>query len=347
MTEQRPLVCICVPTYNAAATLAATLESILAQTYRDISVLVVDNASTDDTAGIARAFAARDPRLQLVSHAENVGAEGNFDRCLALARGAYTAIFHSDDIYTPAMVAEEVAFLEAHPEAGAVFAMTDTIDEDGPGALPGRPYRLPPGLRPGPSGLFTFPEIFRAMLRNGNFLLCPGAMARTEVYRDHVKKWSSARYGSSSDLGVWLKILEKYPIGVINKPLFRYRVSRASFSYGAGRAKTGPHDMLAVFEDYINGFARNIAGPAEKAAFFRLVTNDNVNRAFNLAAGGKEEEARALLAGVFCAKSLAAAASLYHFKTLLLALLTRTLMILPLTGAAKKKILELRYRTRG
>ena len=104
MSTNPPLVCICVPCYNSEATIGATLESLVSQTYRNIKIVVVDNASTDRTCGIVGGFMARDERVELRANGENIGAEGNFTRCLQEASGEYTAIFHADDVYLPEYV---------------------------------------------------------------------------------------------------------------------------------------------------------------------------------------------------------------------------------------------------
>ena len=340
-----PLVCVCVPTYNASATLIATLDSILCQIYKNIRVFVVDNASTDDTLAIAGRYAETDKRVKVFPHSENIGGEGNFNRCIAFAKGDYTEIFHSDDIYCPKMVEEQVKFLQANTEAGAVFAMADTVDAAG---RVGRSYRLPAALAARKAPLYDFQTIFKSMLKNGNFLLCPGAMVRTEIYKNHIRHWDYEHFKTSADLDVWLRILQKHPIGIINKPLFNYRVSPSSFSYGAGRAKTEPHDLLLVFKAYVSGYARDLMGPEEKTDYFRLVMNDNVNRAFNLVVMGKPAEAKALIAGVFCPGSLfGVIGSVYHFKTVVLAVLTVLLIFLPLPERVRRRISILRFKTRG
>ena len=119
MSNDLPLVCICIPTYNAAASIRETLESILAQTYLNLTIHVSDNASTDETLKIVESISDR--RIALHRHDVNIGGEGNFNRCIQFAEGKYTAIFHADDIYEPNMVTRQVAFLEADEEAGAVF----------------------------------------------------------------------------------------------------------------------------------------------------------------------------------------------------------------------------------
>ena len=291
-----PLVCVCVPTYNSGRTLPGTLDSIINQTYRNLKVFIVDNASTDNTLGISRAYAGKDSRIEIIRHAVNVGGAGNFTKCLQLACGEYTAIFHSDDIYTPSIIMEQVAFLEKYHGAEAVFVMAESIDA---GGQQGRIYRLPAELRRPAGPLYVFPEVFRVMLKYGNFLFCPGAMARTTVYRDYIKELNETRYASAADGDVWLRILQRGPIGIIDKPLLKYRISPSSFSYHLARGKTGPHDMVRLFDDYIKGFAAGFIGAEERKNYELMVLRDNINRAFNLLLSGKRKEAGSLLSGVF------------------------------------------------
>lgn len=339
----RPLVRICVPTYNAGKTLGETLDSILGQTYGNLQVFIVDNASTDNTLEVAGAYAAKDARVSVLRNGANTGAEGNFTRCLQLAAGDYTAVFHSDDIYTPRMVEEEVGFLETHREAGAVFSMAIEIYGKG---REGRLYTLPAELRELHTDQYGFAEIFRAMLKHGNFLFCPSIMARTAVYRDHIKVWDAGNYGSSADGDVWLRILQKYPIGIIDEPLLRYRVSDSSFSYHAARGKTGPHNMFRMYDDYIKGPAAGLMGDAERNDYEFLKLKDNVNRAFNLRLSGKRREVCALLQGVFRPGLVwHALGSRIHLKVLVSGYAVLLLLLLPMTEKLKALLWRLRFKS--
>ena len=200
MSDKPPLVCICVPTYNAASTVRETLESILAQTYANLVVHVSDNASTDDTLKVIESIS--DQRITIHRQKENIGGEGNFNRCIQLATGKYTAIFHADDVYEPNMVAKQVAFLEANAKVGAVFTEASLIDDSGKmiGAL-----GLPQGLV-SVDCLYDFKTIFKFVLQYSNFLICPSAMARTEVYQQDIRSWRGEIFGTSADLDVWFRI---------------------------------------------------------------------------------------------------------------------------------------------
>jgi len=336
-----PLICICVPTYNSAATLSGTLDSILAQTYDNISIFVVDNASTDNSAAIADGYAVLDSRVRVLRHSENVGAEGNFTRCLQLASGDYTAIYHSDDIYSPYMVEEQVSFLEQNPAAGAVLTMAIAIDASG---AEGRVYRLPKELHRGADGLYDFAAIFRSMLRNGNFLFCPSAMVRTPVYRDHIKKWDPGNFHTAADGDVWLRILQKYPIGIIDKPLLKYRISVSSFSYHAARGKTEPHDMVRLFDAYMKGPARGIIGDKERKDFALLVMKDNINRSFNLLLSDKRNEALSLLKSSLTPGIISYAfTSLIHVRVMVYGFFVFLITLIPLNAVFRKLLFKVRF----
>jgi glycosyltransferase involved in cell wall biosynthesis len=206
---QQPLVCICIPAYNAAGTIGEMLDSVLRQSYTNIQVIVVDNHSTDGTAEIVRYI--NDSRVTLYQNPINVGGEGNFNRCIELATGKYTAIYHADDIYELDMVAKQVAFLESHPRAGAIFTEASVIDQFGRSI--GEIKRPEVLAASGP--LYDFAEVFKAVLEYSNFLICPSVMTQTSIYKQHIVGWRGELFGSSADLDVWLRILEKTPIGIL------------------------------------------------------------------------------------------------------------------------------------
>lgn len=334
-------VCVCVPTYNAERTLAETLESILCQTYPHLKIIVVDNASTDSTLQIADAFALKDPRVRVSRNSENIGGEGNFTRCINLASGDYTAIFHSDDIYSHEMVARQVEFLDNNPGAGAVFTMAVNIDSNG---KEGKVHSLPHELGAGLPGPYNFAAIFKAMLRNGNFIFCPGAMVRTSVYKEDVKVWDIGLYSTSSDADVWLRILKKHPVGIIDAPLLKYRVGQASFSYHASRLRTAPHDMLKVFREYLDGYASDIAGDPELRDFRLLELKDTITRGFNLLVSGCRREASSLLHALFRFQVVLDVLSRPDFlKILCYGYFVYVLSLIPLSAGLRASLTRARY----
>jgi glycosyltransferase involved in cell wall biosynthesis len=123
----KPLVSICIPAFNSEETIASTIQSILAQTYNNLEIIVLDNASTDNTPDVISKF--NDKRLILIRNEINIGAEANFTKGVNLAKGEFVALFHADDIYDHQIIEKQVHVFEKYPEVGAVFTMAQYIND--------------------------------------------------------------------------------------------------------------------------------------------------------------------------------------------------------------------------
>jgi glycosyltransferase involved in cell wall biosynthesis len=301
MASLTPLVCICIPTYNAEKTIAGTIRSVLGQTYSNLTIQVVDNHSTDGTVAVVEGFA--DDRITLHRNPVNVGGEGNFNRCIALAKGKYTAIYHADDIYEPQMVATQVAYLEQQPQASAVFTEALLIDEFD--QLIGE-IRQPRDLAAvGP--LHHFPGMFKAILKHSNFLICPSVMALTSVYQDEIKSWRGELFGSSADLDVWLRMLQRGPIGILPQATMRYRISRSQWSANV-RVDTGRSAFFRVVDYYLTQpEVRNLLTADDLMNYQRLERRDQVMRAINALLQDQPEQAATLCPDIFSMSALKAA----------------------------------------
>ncbi|HXZ86395.1 MAG TPA: glycosyltransferase family 2 protein [Myxococcota bacterium] len=115
--EPAPRVSIGLPVYNGEDHVAEAIESVLAQTYRDLELVICDNASTDRTEEICRELAASDARIRFHRNAENLGATGNFRRTFELARGEYFNWLSHDDILGAKYVERCVDVLDHSPES--------------------------------------------------------------------------------------------------------------------------------------------------------------------------------------------------------------------------------------
>jgi glycosyltransferase involved in cell wall biosynthesis len=120
------------PVYNGERYLAAALDSLLAQEYRDFEILISDNGSTDGTEAICREYAARDPRIRYFREPMNRGAAWNFSRVATLAQGEYFRWACHDDLCDRRHLAMCVAALDAAPSTVVLaYTRTTLIDEDG------------------------------------------------------------------------------------------------------------------------------------------------------------------------------------------------------------------------
>jgi glycosyltransferase involved in cell wall biosynthesis len=126
-----PIVSIVIPTYNRADLLKHTIDSILAQTYQDFEIIVVDNASTDDTPALIAAYQERDARVQYIRKPVNTGLANSYNMGRRHAKGTYLAWVDSDDLMTPDRLERQVGCLISNPDLDAVFSRFIEMDYDG------------------------------------------------------------------------------------------------------------------------------------------------------------------------------------------------------------------------
>jgi glycosyltransferase involved in cell wall biosynthesis len=124
-----PRVTIFIPTYNRARWLGRSIESALAQTYPDFTLVVSDNASTDETRDVVAAF--DDPRLSYVRLDEHIGLNDHFNRCYGLAATEYMFLIPDDDVMLPDALERTIPVLDANPRVGLVHGCARLVGEDG------------------------------------------------------------------------------------------------------------------------------------------------------------------------------------------------------------------------
>lgn len=122
------LVSVIIPTYDRAIYLGDSIRSVLAQTYSNLELIVVDDGSTDDTEAIVGEF--QDPRLRYVRQ-PNRGRSNARNHALSLASGKFITFLDSDDLYLPDKIRLQVNYLKTHPATGMVYTCAHCIDEQG------------------------------------------------------------------------------------------------------------------------------------------------------------------------------------------------------------------------
>jgi glycosyltransferase involved in cell wall biosynthesis len=137
--QHPPLVSIGVPVYNAERHLARTLDSLLAQTYANLELIVSDNASTDGTQAICEAYARRDSRVRFIRQPRNLGAVANWNAVAREARGEYFKWASASDVCAPTFLEACVGAMRADPGVVLCYGRTQLVDEDE------RPLELYPG----------------------------------------------------------------------------------------------------------------------------------------------------------------------------------------------------------
>lgn len=125
----RPRVSVMIPVHNRADLVGDSIASALAQTMRDLEVVVVDNASSDQTWGVIQEWAERDPRVRVFRNSRNIGPVRNWQRCFVEARGIFGKLLFSDDLIDPTYLARTVTWLD---EPATAFVFTAVVIGESP-----------------------------------------------------------------------------------------------------------------------------------------------------------------------------------------------------------------------
>lgn len=292
-----PLVSIVVPVFNGERFLRECLDSIVNQTYRNIEVIVMDDASTDSTPAIVASYG---DRVTGFRQASNKGQFGNVNDGIELALGKYTAIYHADDVYDPKIVEREVEFLEEHVEAGAVFCYDIFINAEG------QEYNrltIPEEFRT--RSCFDYDAILNGILKYKNrFLPTPGAMVRSSIYKE-MGGFRGNEFQIASDLEMWLRIARKHQLGIIHEYLFSYRHGHENSSQAYYRVRTEPERHFLILDEHLRGDGGSIARKNSLRSYEAHRCEDNLMVAINQYILGQTGQAASFLRAVNLRKLLA------------------------------------------
>ena len=193
--SRQPTVSVVVPCYNYSRFLAQCVESVLDQRDVLVDVLIIDDASTDDSSAVAESLAALDSRVKVIRHQQNRGHIATYNEGLALARGAYCVLLSADDLLTPGALARATSLMEANPEVGLVYGNIVPFVGD-----------MLPTPRTEPTGwsIWAGPDWIRILCRLvTNVLASPEVVLRTDIQRK-IGGYSSD-LPHSGDMEMWMR----------------------------------------------------------------------------------------------------------------------------------------------
>lgn len=222
-SQATPLVSVIMPVRDAGTYLAPAVDSVLAQTFADFELIVVNDGSTDGSREIIEEYAHADSRVRVFSQAGQ-GLVPALNRGLAKAGGRYLARMDSDDICLPHRFQAQVEELEDRPELGVVGGAVLTIDARGEVT----------GQRIYPRG-----GALRKRLLRGDLLCHPAIMGRAELFRQ--AGGYRAYYQHCEDYDLWLRLSSLTELDNLTEPLLLYRVHEGSVT----RRHAGPQ-MLGM-----------------------------------------------------------------------------------------------------
>jgi len=222
-------VSVVIPLYETERYVAEAIRSVLAQTYTDFEVIVVDDGSKDNGPAIARSF--DDPRIRVVSQT-NRGLAGARSTGIREAHGRYIALLDADDAWHPTKLEKLVAVLEHDGGAGIVFAASNFIDDDGaPLGLVQKPQRTN----------YTPADVFcRNPVGNGSSPIIRRETLDAIAFDDDRYDrtcWFDESFRQSEDIECWTRIaaLTSWRFAYVDEALTNYRVNSTGLSANTGR----------------------------------------------------------------------------------------------------------------
>ena len=267
-----PSVSVCIPVYRGEEFLAETIRSVLDQTYRDFELVVLDNASPDDSGRIARSFG--DHRIRVETNLTTLPQPENWREAVRLCRAPLIKLVCADDLLHPRCLEYQVGPMEADPGLAVVAARRHMIDERSRVLVPRR------GLI-GLTGVRSSVEVARHVVRSGaNPIGEPGGVLFRRAHYFAVGGWRPD-HRFVMDLDLWIRLLQHGEFLGLPETLAAFRIGQDSLSaenettiYAEQKAYieelgATPHLQVRA-SDMLMGRMRAPLGRARRRALFRM-----------------------------------------------------------------------------
>lgn len=209
MAPSTPTVSVIIPTYNYGQYITKAVDSVLNQTYSDYEIIIVDDGSTDDTALRLKEHLDRPGSIISYHYQDNRGPAAARNRGIELSAGQYIAFCDSDDTWLPTKLAEQIGFLEGHPEHMMVFSDFSQIKDDGEHE---ESYFKKREIHPE-----RFKDHFQELIMTGMYMYPSTVVLRKKVF-DEIGKFNE-RYRVGEDREMFMRITRTFPVGFVDKCL--------------------------------------------------------------------------------------------------------------------------------
>jgi glycosyltransferase involved in cell wall biosynthesis len=260
-----PLLSVAVTSYNYAAFLPCALDSVLSQSFTDFELIVIDNASTDESPAILREYAASDERIRLVLHEENQGALASLRETCDVALGTYLVHVDADDwVLAPTAFEEQIELLEANPQVSFVYSSLTMIGPEGETILVSRPYQR--------DVVVPAEEALEVVL--GFNLSSSGMMFRLDAYR-RTGGWPDENI-HVADQQLASRLCEVGDVAYFDRPMYAFRQQGRNLHLES-ELKVVSNEVLPMIEAAFDGpLGRRI--PDSSKVRRRVIRNALVHR---------------------------------------------------------------------
>jgi len=255
LDDHRFKVSVVVPSFNHQKFLPDALNSVLGQGLKDYELLIIDDASSDGSAEIIAEFVASHPEIasRFSRHEKNLGGVITLNQLIEQASGEYVALINSDDIWLPGKLQRQIEYLDAHPDAGAVFTQAQIIDDDN---------RLVENTLDFKSDIFiqtnrSRGQWLRRLFYELNCLCHPSILIRKSVY-DQIGLYDP-RFRQLPDMQMWVRLLKHTAIHIIEEPLVQLRIhARNTSKVTAEASRRNLNELSFILADFFTGMPQDV-----------------------------------------------------------------------------------------
>lgn len=229
--QRKAEICIVVPVFNYGKYLEPCLRSVLSQEDVDLTILVLDDCSTDDSLSIARRISDEDSRLRVIAHENNLGHIRTVNEGMAAANSEYVVKLDADDMLTEGSLKRSVALFQAFPSVGFVYGRPAIIIAEGPEPPP----RIYAQIRRSWTIWNGQEWLKRRFKQARNCILQPEAVIRLAALREVGPYREELPH--TSDFEMWMRLATRYDVGRINgqyQGFYREHTASMSRTVNAG-----------------------------------------------------------------------------------------------------------------
>ena len=228
-----PTVSIIMPAYNARETIGGSIECVQRQTYTDWELIIVNDASVDDTAMVATRYLA-DARIRLINCTDNTGMSAARNLAVRNARGRYIAFLDADDLWTESKLQRQVGYHSKHPECSISHTGFIEFSDRTRKRRPWRQLVVPARRKKG----YLLP-----LLYTSNVVATLTVVMLRDLFLE-AKGFDTSLY-AAEDLDLWIRLSKKgYEFGYIDEVLARYRVVSSGVSKNTSKYRRSFRDFV-------------------------------------------------------------------------------------------------------
>ena len=227
-----------VPVHNAEAFLGECLESILAQDFNDMEILIADDASTDGSVELVKYYATRDSRIRWWRNPKNLGLPGNHNACLRQARGEYVKFIHADDkLLSPSAIREMAAALDDNPSVVLVGCRQHLTGS-----------KSSPTIFSQNSGVYDGHRTIVASFEQNTNLI--GQPTLTLFRRSAAKRGFDEQFVGHLDFEMWCHLLEQGDFYFLSEVLATWRIHESQQTARHMTNSPSHHEHLMFVDTY-------------------------------------------------------------------------------------------------